>query len=162
MIEKEKRGLFANETYKKSTALSVKVGRFKDALALLKRQNTVLLTIMDTFEADLYKNFLCATVIYFRMEDYKGAEANHQENESVASYSGSDEWEAAVGMLDALTAGSQEALKGVVLGKRCFKNLPTQVTRLARKLELSAEAQDVGDGDSGGESDGDDGVIDLS
>ena len=77
VFEEENRGTFANDSFKKCLAIALKAERysfvllaslqlvcysFSDAIALMKRQNRVYQTVLDTFSDDLYKNLLSSTV----------------------------------------------------------------------------------------------------
>jgi len=117
----------------------LKLNRYPDAIAFLKRQNKIYLDL-GTFDRDLYKNLLTIVVIYFSLDKYSTAEEEFKTWDGMSNWARSDEYDAADGMLQAWKQGSAEEFNAVKK-RNIFNFLDNEVTKLIRKLELEEDSK---------------------
>jgi tetratricopeptide (TPR) repeat protein len=138
IFKDEGRGTFANEHFKKCVSLAIEIGRLEDAKTMLREQNKVYLTLLDTFENDVYKGMLSILVILFHQTRYEEAGEELDQAGMLARFSLSDEATAAESLMYAYRQGSAELLKETT-SKTVFQYLPNKIARMAAKLKFTRD-----------------------
>ena len=114
----------------------------------MRRQNQLIRdqSLMATFAQDVYKNNLQIVILYFHMQEPDSAKEALQEAEQAGDrFAQSDQYSAAVALVDSYDEGDSEKLSET-LKMSAFKFLSSNsVAVLARKLQM----QDVRSGGGG-------------
>jgi len=139
IFEDEDRAKLSNDTFKKAISLTLKMTRFTDTIALLKRQNKIYLDL-GTFDHDLYRNLLTIVVIYFSMDKYGTAEEEFKTWDGFSNWARSEEYDAADAMIQAWRQRSSEEFNAVKK-RNVFNYLDNEVAKLMRKLELDDDTK---------------------
>jgi len=139
IFESENRGMFAHDTFVNSVSYLVKKTRYKETIELLHRQNKVYLTLLKTFENDLYKNFLSIIVLRFKLQEYDQAAKEFAEFCHTAKYGTSAEAEAADMLINAFDSGDEKDWEKAVK-LQTFTFLPNSIALVARHLKLDVKA----------------------
>jgi len=139
IFEDEQRGQFHDATFKKAINAAIKYGKYEEAIGFMKRQNQLIRdqSLMSTFAQDVYKNNLQAVILYFHMQQPDGAKEALQEAEQAGDrFAASDQYSAAVALVDSYDEGDSEKLSET-LKMSAFKFLSANsVAVIARKLQM--------------------------
>jgi len=133
VLEEDNRGLFSRDTFINGVAFLLKLNRYEDAIAIMRRHNKICEVLMSTFGNDLYKNLLSILVIRLHIGDYETAVNEYKEFINIQDFSTSDEFNCAYELMLALSQGSNEQLAKCT-SKQMFTLLNNQIARLARRL----------------------------
>ena len=167
IFEDEQRGQFHDATFKKAINSAIKYGKYEEAIGFMRRQNQLVRdqNLMSTFAQDVYKNNLQIVILYYHMQEPDSAKEALQEAEQAGDrFAQSDQYSAAVALVDCYDEGDSEKLSET-LKMSAFKFLSSNsVAVLARKLQMqdgrgggggkkkSAAKKAAGSGGSGGDS----------
>jgi len=143
IFEDEDRAKLSDDTFKKSINLALKLNRYPDAIAFLKRQNKIYLNL-GTFDRDLYKNLLTIVVIYFSLDKYGTAEEEFKTWDGMSNFARSEECDTAESMIQAWKQGSPTEFNAVKK-RNVFNFLDNEVTKLMRKIELDEDSKPATD-----------------
>lgn len=139
IYEDENRGELSDATFKRAIIFIVKQQRYDDGIALLKRQCGLYESHLQTFESDLYRNYLSIIILRFVQQQYERAEQELHQYESSQRFVRSNEYMAAAALIDAYNNGDAEQLETAVKSNT-LKYVSPPIATLARKLKLSKSA----------------------
>jgi tetratricopeptide (TPR) repeat protein len=152
---------FSEATFNKCIAACVKMERWKDAVDFIKRENKIYDDHIQTFEQYLYKNYLSLMVLYFYREDYKTAQEEFKQWETMHRFADSELWGVCTAMLSAYENASAEELK-TVMDHSQMKYLSPAIARLAKKVKFSEDTLAKQKANKDGVDKKDAGEVDLS
>ena len=139
IFEDEQRGQFHDATFKKAINAAIKYGKYEEAIGFMRRQNQLIRDqgLMVTFAADVYKNHLQTIILYFHMQEPDAAKEALQEAEQAGDrFAQSDQYSAAVALVDSYEEGDSEKLSET-LKMSAFKFLSANsIAVMARKLQM--------------------------
>ena len=131
IFEDEQRGQFHDATFKKAINSAVKYGKVDEAIAFMKRQNSLIKeqSLMSSFSSDVYKNYLQILVLLFQQgevdqarDEFAAAEAANDK------FPSSEQYPAAAALVEAYDDGDSEKLTEA-LKKTPFKYIANSVSR---------------------------------
>jgi len=139
IFEDEQRGQFHDATYKKAVNSAIKYGKYDEAIGFMRRQNQLIRdqNLMSTFASDVFKNHLQIVILYYHMQEPDSArEALQQAEQAGDRFAQSDQYSAAVALMESYDEGDSEKL-GETLKMSAFKFLSANsIAVMARKLQM--------------------------
>ena len=139
IFEDEQRGQFHDATYKKAINAAIKYGKYEEAIAFMQRQNQLIRDqgLQSTFAQDVYKNVLQTVILYYHMHEPDNAKEALQQAEQVGDrFAQSDQYSAAVALVDSYEEQDSEKLSETIK-MSAFKFLSSNsVAVIARKLQM--------------------------
>eukprot|EP01006_Ploeotia_vitrea_P062060 TRINITY_DN80140_c0_g1_i1.p2 TRINITY_DN80140_c0_g1~~TRINITY_DN80140_c0_g1_i1.p2 ORF type:complete len:319 (-),score=195.40 TRINITY_DN80140_c0_g1_i1:50-1006(-) len=139
VVNEEGRGKFNADSFNTALSFMVRHERWDDAVDVLRKCGDMYKEHVQTYSAQLRRNSLALLVVLFAQKKYAQAEEEMKtmiEDQSLGN--GTDEFEAANGMLTAYQNEDAEAFAALVK-TQTFTFLPNQVARLARTLALDVD-----------------------
>lgn len=160
IYEDDNRGELSDHTFKRTIIFAVKSQRYDDAIAVIKRQNEIYIQHINTFQADLYRNYLSIIILRFHTHQYERACNELTEYESSERFNRSNEYLVAQQIIDSYHNGSQDELDNIIKTNSTLKYLIPPIASLVKKIKFNQKALFAGGGKHSNNQDVDE--IDLT
>lgn len=136
IYEDENRGELSDHTFKRCIIFSVQSKRYDDAIAIIKRQNHIYNEHIQTFENDLYRNYLTIIVLRLYTNQLQRGIQELQEYENNERFNRSKEYVTAQALVDIYQSQDNDALNNLLKTNTSLKFLLPPIASIAKKLKI--------------------------